>query len=240
MTLIFILGSTSHIYGQQKTLQHSGQQWIQYYNQLKLNSRWMLLSDGGFRWRDHFTERSLYIVRIGATFSFGDLLRVGGGLATTGSYSAAGLNRVEIRPYQEMLLSTVFAKVGIQHRLRIEERFFKEVVGGDITQNHNFNFRFRYQMLATVPLIKIWIDKREHQLALSVSDEIFLNAGKEIVYNYLDKNRFVIGPTLQVNKNVNIGLLYNYEFSQLNAPASYTHTDVIWLTLRHQMSLSKI
>jgi len=224
------------VFSQQKNVTRSNQSWIQYYQQMKLSNRLTLMTDGGFRWSNG--ERLLYIARTGLGYQLASNLRVAAGIASTGGYDATGLSSFELRPYQEIFTSS-HGKIGIQQRFRIEERFFRDVVRGEFQNGHNFNFRFRYQISASIPLIKFSNENNYPQILLSISDEIFVNAGREIAYNFLDKNRLVIGPALQVNKNVNIGIAYNFQFSQLNAPASYAHDDVLWLTVRHQLDLSQ-
>jgi hypothetical protein len=222
------------LYAQQKNVQKSNQLWIQYYNQLKLNKKLSLMTDGGFRWKDG--DRLLYIARTGIGYQINSTFRVAAGIATTGQYGTDGLNKVELRPYQELSSSVMLNKVTLLQRLRIEERYFRNV-DKTIYNVDNFNFRFRYQILAIIPLIQLSAEKLYKQLSLNVSDEIFVNAGKEVVYNLLDKNRFVIGPAVQASKSLNVGLSYNFQFSQLNSAASYAHDNILWLTIRHQMNL---
>lgn len=233
---VMLIMSVSHPAFTQKSIRHSNQFWTQYYNQVKLNERFVLMTDGGFRWSDG--ERLLYIARTGLSYQLKNKLRIATGITSTGAYNASGLYKFELRPYQELFTSTGNNRILVQHRLRVEERYFRNVVNGDILSGHDFNFRFRYQVSATIPLIKLSNRNLDQQLLLNVSDEIFVNAGEQIVYNFLDKNRLVIGPALQLRKNLNVGLAYNFQFSQLNAPASYASDNVIWLTVRHQLDVS--
>ena len=223
-----------HLAFSQKNIQYTNQQWIQYYQQLELNKHSTLMTDGGFRWSDG--ERLQYIARMGWGYNLGDRLRVAGGIASTGSYDSLGLRKFEIRPYQELLVSGI-SRIPIQHRVRVEERYIRDVVNGDLLKGHNFNFRFRYQVSASLPLIGLSKTNADQKLLLTVSNEIFINAGKEIIYNVLDKNRIVIGPALQFNKNLNVGLVYNFQFTPLNAPANYSHDHVLWLTAYHNMKI---
>lgn len=220
----------------QKRIQHTNQHWIQYYQQLELNKHFTLMTDGGFRWSDG--ERLQYIARMGLGYNLSDRIRVAAGIASTGSYDPMGLKKFEMRPYQELLLTSGTGKILVQHRVRVEERFFKDVVGGELLSGHTFNFRFRYQVSASIPLIGLSKTNTDQKLLLTVSDEIFINTGKEIVYNFLDKNRLVIGPVFQLNKNINLGLVYNFQFTPMNVPALYSHDNVLWLTIHHNMKVA--
>ncbi|HEY5691916.1 MAG TPA: DUF2490 domain-containing protein [Cyclobacteriaceae bacterium] len=230
---------TQASFAQLKNVQRNNQQWIQYYGQIELTDKWNILPDGGFRWQDRFNEKGIFIARIGVGYDLNKKLRVTTGIASTGAYSPTGLRRLEFRPYQELFSSSNLGKLRVHHRLRIEERFYKRILNGDIVNGHDFNFRFRYQFSLSIQIIKIDYKNPNRILSLNVSDEIFINAGKEIVYNYLDKNRLVIGPSVQWNKNINVGIFYNFQFSQLNTPMSYAIDDVIWFTIRHHMNIAK-
>ncbi|MCB0487695.1 MAG: DUF2490 domain-containing protein [Cyclobacteriaceae bacterium] len=223
----------------QKTVRHSNQQWVQYYNQLKLNSHWTLMTDGGFRWADKFSTKALFIARIGIGYNINSHLRVGAGLASTGAYSSSSLSKLEYRPYQELFASYKYGRVGLQHRFRVEERYFKSVVDGDPQSGHNFNFRLRYQISANIPLLKLSPDNPDKILSLGIGDEIFINAGREIVNNILDKNRIIIGPAVQFNKQLTVALSYTHQYSQLATAGAYAHDDVMWLAIRHNLDLSK-
>lgn len=209
---------------------------MQYYNQTKVTDRFSLMTDGGFRWSDG--KRLLYIARTGLGYQLKSETKITAGIASTGAYDDSGLIKFEIRPYQDIAFSMKVGKIQTQHRFRVEERFFKNVVNGEIIGGHDFNFRFRYQIGATIHLLNLSVKNENRQLLLNVSDEIFINGGNEILYNIFDKNRLVIGPILQLRKNLNVGLIYNFQFAQLNAPAAYTHDNVVWLTVRHQMDTS--
>ncbi len=235
---VFVVFTSTFPYSSfsQKNIQHTNQQWIQYYQQLDLNNQFTLMTDGGFRWSDG--ERLQYIARMGLGYTLSDRIRVAAGVASTGSYDPLGLRTFEMRPYQEILLSGGNGKIPVQHRVRVEERYFKDVENGDLVNGYVFNFRFRYQISASIPLAKLSKTNTDQKLLLNVSDEIFINAGKEIVYNFLDKNRLVIGPVFQLNEKVNVGLLYNFQFTPLNAPALYSHDNVWWLTVHHNMKIT--
>lgn len=160
-------------------------------------------------------------------------------MTSTGAYSASSFNKLEYRPYQELFASYKYNKVNLQHRFRLEERYFKNVVEGNIQNGHNFNFRLRYQIAANIPLAKLSAEYPERMLLLGVGDEIFINAGREIVNNILDKNRIIIGPVVQFSKALTIALSYTHQYSQLRTAGNYAHDDIMWLAIRHNLDVSK-
>lgn len=235
--LLLLCVSAIDASAQEKTKIHSNQQWLQYYGQYKLSHNWGLNADGGFRWEDSFKKRLLYISRIGLSYQLNQQLRLATGFANLGSYGGTSLNKLEFRVYQEIFAAYQYHKFGINHRFRLEERYFKKVVDGDVLSSTNFNFRLRYQISATFPLVTF--KARDQQLLFHVTDEIFVNAGREIVYNVLDKNRISFGPSFKFSKKITVGLSYMYQFSQLNSPATYANDDVMWFTIRHNVDFSK-
>lgn len=237
--VIFILlcVSAGKISAQGKTVKRSNQQWVQYYGQFKLSQKWGMNADAGFRWADSFKNKLQYISRVGVGYQLNPRFRLATGFANLGSYSASSLSKLEFRTYEEISAGYQYNKIAINHRFRVEERYYRSVVNGDILSGYDFNFRMRYQISAIIPLISF--ENPDQKLSLNVADEIFVNAGSEIVYNLFDKNRFVIGPAFQCSKKLTIGLSYTHQFSQLNSPALYAHDDVMWLAIRHSVDFSK-
>jgi len=219
----------------QKQVAYSSQQWIQYYNQAQINEHWSLGMDGGMRWREW--NKYQYIGRVGVGYQFSKV-KLAAGIATTGNYTGNVLTKKEFRPYQEVLASWKEKEVLITHRFRLEERFFKSTPI-DQPSVTSFNYRFRYQVAVNFPLLRLSREHEYQKISLAVSDEIFINAGKEIVFNYVDQNRLVIGPSAQVSKSLSVALSYMYQFAQKAAPGAIELNTVMWFTIRHNMNFMK-
>jgi hypothetical protein len=58
-------------------------------------------------------------------------------------------------------------------------------------------------------------------LAFVLNDELHINFGKEITYNYFDQNRFFVGLSYQTGKMSNIQFGYMNVFQQLAAGNKY-------------------
>lgn len=86
----------------QKTIVKTDQQWVQSYHEGRVSDKWTALLDGGFRWRDGFSQKSAYIVRAGVGYTISDKLRMDAGFAHMGLYAADKVIRHEYRPYQEL------------------------------------------------------------------------------------------------------------------------------------------
>ncbi|MEO8415922.1 MAG: DUF2490 domain-containing protein [Ginsengibacter sp.] len=236
---ILLVGVSTGVLAQNRNVKKSSQQWIQYYNQSKIEDKWTWSADAGYRFNTLFSNRAQYIVRTGFGYQFNRTMKVSAGFAHLGFYTSDKLSKVEYRPYQEFAITNAYKHLGIFHRFRVEERFFKNVINGDIQHGHSFNFRFRYQCMLNITILKLSITNPDKFLAINLGDEIFINAGKKVVYNVFDQNRWLAGSFVSFSKSLSIGLTYNSQFAALNAPDSYNHTDVMWLIIRQNFDLSK-
>ncbi len=238
-TIIFLLiGVSISTSAQQKTINRSNQQWLQYYAQMKLSKKWTFLADGGYRAIDNFQESVQYIARAGLDYTINPSIHVSFGFANLGFYSSGKKNKIEFRSYEELLVKNTFKKFGITHRFRVEERFFNPVVDGNIKSPGTFNFRFRYFFMASIPLFTLSKKNADKKILLNIGDEIFLNAGHEIVYNVFDQNRFIISPTLQFSKNFSISFTWNSQFASTTTQATYNYASVAWLQVRHRINFA--
>jgi hypothetical protein len=65
-----------------------------------------------------------------------------------------------------------------------------------------FNFRARYNILGQIPLGRQQF--KSGSMSLVLSNEVFINAGKEVVYNTFDQNRAFAGFALHINSHDNL------------------------------------
>jgi hypothetical protein len=217
----------------QKTKSSSNQQWIQYYSNIALSERWSLVSDYGLRRREHLSEWSQMLVRVGAGYQIHPSVKGVVGMAFLTFHKGGDRTKVEYRPYQELGSVQSFAKLRIQHRLRIEERFFQSTnENGDPS---SFNFRFRYRLLGSYPVADMNGEREAGSFLIYFGNEILVNAGSEIIYNQFDSNRVLIGPAFQWRPNLTLSLLYNYLYAQRNQPETFTETHVLWLGIKHKL-----
>lgn len=216
----------------QKNIQYGNQQWIQYYTRILLNDHWYIPADAGIRWRSGLEELSQHIVRAGIGYQFNSGITVGAGITQSGFYSDGHLRSSEIRPYQEASFTQAWNKISLINRLRLEERFFSYRDG----RRSEFNFRLRYRLMLNMPLFTFHSPGRK--LSLLLGDELFLNAGKNIVYNTFDQNRIVTGIQYSTG-NLDLALNYNHQFAARNAPGKFMQEYILWLTCNQTINLRK-
>lgn len=221
----------------QKTITQENQQWIHYYGQAKITETWTWTYDAGYRWKDQFDARSQYIIRTSASYKINDRISVAAGFANLGNYTANELTKMEFRPHQDLTIKDALGKVAISHRYRVEQRLFHPVTDGALGPQGEFSWRFRYAFSATFPVVKQEGTARGFYMTLG--NELFLMAGRDITYNIFDQNRVMISPTYQWSNNLSVALTYNNQFAGTTKAAAYKHVNVLWLQIRHRVDWSK-
>ena len=100
-----------------------------------------------------------------------------------------------------------------------------------------FNFRFRYLFSAELPL-----SKKEgvlKNISLILSDEIFIQAGKQVVYNYFDQNRISTSFRYRFNEGNALQLGYMNLFQQLPTGNKFRNMNILRLSYYQNVDLRK-
>ena len=234
---IFLNGT---IDAQEKNISSGTMTWLQYYNKTKLNDKWMWKTDVGYRWTDFLEESKQFITRTAIGYALNPSIRISAGFAYLGYYSSGDLNRFEYRPYQEMTIKNDFQFFDIKHRYRLEERFSGLPDSSGDGTSGNFNFRFRYAFNFKIPILNLSATNLERKMVLNIGNELFLNAGDEIVSNIFNQNRIIISPGIQLNKNLSLHLTWNRLFASQAESASYSHFNVFWVQVKHGLDFRKL
>lgn len=237
--IILCLVSISLFSFAQKKVIRDNQQWIQYNNQLKLSGKFTLVTDLSIRRINNFRDWNMAAFRTTLGYRYAENLQGSSSIAFGSLYKDNKVVKVEFRVHQDASTTQTFGKVSLQHRLRVEGRYFRNVTDGVIGSASSFNFRFRYRLYSSIPIAKLSESNPDKKLLLNIGDEVFVNAGNEIVYNTFDNNRAIIGTTWQLSSNLNCALFYVYQYGQRSAQATYESSDILFLSLTQKMSLHK-
>ncbi len=182
---------------------------------------------------------STYLVRPGVSY------RLSKNVIATVGYALFGQRvpnpdrvpiRVEHRPWQQISWVQKAGRVQFTHRYRAEQRFIHRTDKGELVSGYRFNHRLRYQISAAVSLR----DSTRKELTLVIGDEILVNAGKQVTYNYFDQNRVMVGLGYELSKALNVQVGYMYAFGQLPAGNQFLHSHVVRLSLLHNVKLSSM
>ena len=104
--------------------------------------------------------------------------------------------------------------------IRLEERWRRKIKDADeLADGYNFNYRIRYNFFFQVPVTKKAYEKGSFTFVLN--NELMINFGDQIVYNYFDQNRFFTGFNYFFSKNTSLQFGYLNVFQQLPAGNKY-------------------
>lgn len=218
-----------------KTVNAHSQVWLAYFNQTRLSNKWGLWLDVHARRIDFLDRWNTLLFRPGLTYYLNDHVRLTVGYAYAAHFPAANLHRSEHRPWQQILWTSRSKKLQTLQWVRLEERFNQKIANNELLDEYAFNFRVRYQILLTVPLKGDFIEKGTP--FLTIGDEVHINAGKQITYNYFDQNRFSVGLGYQFSKTMNAQLTYMHLFQQLSAGNQFNSDHVLRLFFFHNLDL---
>lgn len=144
----------------------------------------------------------------------------------------------ELRPHVEFGYKQKLKRVSFDHRFRAEARFFHNTNTSrtDLEDGFAFgNFRFRYKFQATIPIVKI----ADHRfLKIKLSDELHLNAGRNIVMNIFDQNRLYGGIGIDLTRDVFVEAGYLNWFQQ-RPNSEFFNRDILRFTVFHKVNLRK-
>lgn len=190
--------------------------------------------DGGYRAKDYMQQTHQALLRTGLSYTLTPGIRITAGIAAVGYFASDKLSETEYRFYQDIQEQKRIQGINLEQRLRIEQRFFR--TGADKQASvRNFNWRFRYKLGGAIPLAALGLKN----LSWYIGDEIFINAGNEIMYNTFDQNRFLTGCVFQGSEHLSCSLLYNHNFSADNKPQTFRQNHILWLSVNNRFKIRK-
>jgi hypothetical protein len=230
--MIFVSVISCSLFSQNKHVQYSNQNWIQYYNQIKLNSNYSILFDVGIRGKSNLAEKTATLGRLGLQRKISNNVSVVVGGAYFGYYSENKLSRNEWRGWQEFSFTQACNRLNVQHRFRLEERLFY-VVNSNSTI---FNYRSRYRLFLTIPINNKTMLKQTFYLI--AGDELFIDFGKDITYNF-NQNRLLAGLGYKLNDKLSFSFTYVDQFARKKYSNCFERTNIFWIAITQKIELKK-
>lgn len=240
--ILLMLLSSHPIMAQSKITTDVRQIWAGYFNQTRLTDKWGLWTDVHVRTKDNFFNNlSQGIVRLGLTYYLNNDTKLTAGYAFINHFPSDNhkyISQPEHRPWQQLQWHTKYPKVKLMQWFRLEERFRRKIENDNrLADGYNFNFRVRYNILSQFALHKQPFKPGSFSFVLS--NEMFVNFGKEIVYNTYDQNRLFAGFHYHVNKHDNLQFGYMNVYQQLAAGNRYRSIHAARVFYFHQLDLRK-
>jgi hypothetical protein len=179
--------------------------WYSGFATVYLNKKTSVWMEYQWRRENFITDWQQSLARTGLQYHFknGVSALLGYGYIITfpyGDYPAGRFEIPEHRIFEQLVWNDAIGRVGLNHRMRLEQRFVGKVNQAATeyeVADWTYLNRFRYQLRATVPINhKLMTDKTWYAAAY---DEVFIGFGKNVNQNVFDQNR--------------IGLLLGYHFN---------------------------
>jgi hypothetical protein len=226
----------------QKSTSSVNQMWLGYFNQTRFSNKWGLWADVHLRTKEDFIEDfSQAMARVGLTWYLHDEVKLTVGYAYVNHFPSdnhRNVSQPEHRPWQQLQWHTRYPKLRLMQWIRLEERYRRKILNDDhLASGYNFNFRLRHNIFARFPLSKNAFQPKT--ISFITNNEIMVNFGKQIVYNYFDQNRFFLGFAYHVNKRDDLQLGYMNIFQQLPAGNRYRSTHIARVFYFHNLDLRK-
>jgi Protein of unknown function (DUF2490) len=208
----------------QKQTIHQNQVWLGYFNQSRFSKHWGSWVDLHLRTKENFFDSlNQTILRFGGTYYLSDNVKFTAGYAYVTNYpqdNHAYVSRQEHRIWQQFQWYSNYPRLRLMQWIRLEERFRQQIKNAhEIGNGYNFNYRLRYSIRLMLPLASEPFAPGSFSAVFN--DELFINFGKEIVYNYFDQNRFFAGFAYHLNKRDVIQFGYMNLFQQMPSGNQY-------------------
>ncbi len=217
---------------QTRQVQYGQQTWLDYLNQNRYSKQWGSWIDLQLKLTDHYFNAVLASEStLGATYYTKNNLKIVGALTYVDQIHAGSneYHLAEYRPWQMVQLNTESPHSKFLQWLRLEERFKQTTSNDAPTSNYDFTYRLRYYFLSQIPLTQHHYQKGSFSLVLS--DEIYINYGKSIVYNTFDQNRISAGFYYYLNKDNIFQFGYTNVYQQLSAKNKFSNLDVLRVSI---------
>lgn len=222
----------------QKQYVHEQQTWLGVFNQTRFTQHWGTWTDLHLRLHDRFVQ-DMYqtVARVGLTYYLTDDVRLTGGYAYVYHFpdGTRTVGQPEHRPWQQVQWFTKFPKARLMQWVRLEERFRRTIQSNERTDEFDFNYRTRYNAALFLPLTKRGFEPGGLQFLLN--NEVMMNFGKEVRYNYFDQNRLFAGLVYQLNPHAQLQGGYMHLFQQLPAGSTYRNQHSIRVFYFHNFDL---
>lgn len=211
---LFLIITSSLAFAQEvpdKVVNTNAQFWTSANLVFRIHEKWSVLNDYHLRRTNFIADPNFYFLRLGAQYHFSSNVRVAGGYAHLWLTASGDWDRYqnENRIYQQMSISQRYSKMNALFRLRLEQRFFNNVVNGESLNDDFLVNRVRFLTSVSFPF------KEGGKTEFLLADEIHLNFGKNVVYNTFNQNRLTIGIKHTINEQWKFDFGYMMVYQQL-------------------------
>ncbi len=198
--------------------------WFVYVGDHQVAERWAVHTEYQWRRVNFLKSPQQQLARVGLVRTLSDRVKVSGGYTFFVSHrygrypEVPGRAEPELRSYQDVTLSDQLGRLGLDHRLRLEQRWLgaRDEFGEGPVQQWEYQNRIRYQLSLKFPLQGSTID--DNELYLHAQDEVFLSFGRHVGQNVFNQNRLFAGLGYQFTDDAQLALNYYYQVRSHGSP----------------------
>jgi hypothetical protein len=207
----------------------SRQVWFTYQFQFPLKGKFSMVGDLGLRQHHGFAAPMQRLTRIGLSHPLGKGwdLQAGGAFFDTYSTTSA-VRRQELRAWIRTFSVTPLGKgFQIQNRHCYEARWLEQTPSAEGLELAplRLQHRFRYQTALQ------WKPANLKHLQFSIVEEILINFGNPIIYNFFDHNRFQVFTGYRWGNGWSMNAGYMWMYTQRSSGIAQESADALRLTL---------
>lgn len=218
-----------------------GQTWLGVYNQTRFSKRWGMWFDAQLYTREKMVTGVFQSeIRPGLTYYLNDTTRLTTGYTFQDNYPFDGHKHVsqpEHRMWHQVQWTARGRRMNTSQYFRLEERWIRKIANDStLADGSMFVFRARYNFSMGIP---IFAHGRQTPWSVSISNEAFVNFGKNVVYNYFDQNRFFTGFTYRFAAQKTLQVGYLNVFQQLPTGNKYRQIHAVRIYYFHNIDLRR-
>lgn len=211
--------------------------WIGLYTKYRIKEKLFYYGEYHLRRRDQFwNEMAQIYLRFGLSYLVNKNFEFTAGIVNPYYFAPGGggegIDKVvpQFRGWQQFLFVIPFERLKIYHQIRTEQRWKRDYKEGS---EFKLDFRFRYKLLAYYPLNKPTLE--QGALFSSTYSEIFIQAGKGIVYNHFEDFRAFLGLGYILNDQIQFQGGYQWTYRHYESPFVYQNRHIVRFSVYHNL-----
>lgn len=221
---------------EKKSISPSTEIWIGTYTKYRIGERLFYYGEYHLRRRNGFSDMGQIYLRFGLSYLVSKYFEVTAGVVNPYYWApnpeVPNIDKVvpQFRGWQQFLFVMPFERLKLYHQIRTEQRFKRDYEKG---AHFKLTHRFRYKITMYYPLTKPHLDPQT--LFLSFYEEVFIQAGKSIIYDHLEDNRIFLGVGYIIDENWQLQTGYQWTFRHDNSPFAYQSRNIFRLSAYHNI-----
>ena len=228
---------------QQKEIASSTNGWFLLMNEFRFSPKWFLSTELHLRGAGVVDDWQQILLRPAINYRINPAVDLTFGYTYIRSYPYGEQPLKTIVPenqlWQQVHVRHAIGKTGLSHRYRLEERWIGQVApdaaGGFFIDGNTYAQRFRYRLLARLPLYTI--EEGKKQLFVSAWDELFINLEKNFMPANFQQNRIYAGLGYQFSPVANLQAGYMKQVIRKANGIQYERNPTINVSLFYNIDL---